>query len=171
MDNQDCWLSGIFVLSSYQAKQWKKGSSKSYLYLRLLALLTAKPTVTLHPLRVIKAFIKFSPFGTLDVRVCAPWQEKNELRVSQQQQQIKNNVNDEKKNYEIKENSPWHSHKFISIALSAFMQIFLFSHLIDCFNLFVCIYTLSKLFCFVMYKKKLKDIASPLCISIFSFQK
>lgn len=171
MDNQDYWLSGIFVLSSYQAKQWKKGSSKSYLYLRLLALLTAKPTVTLHPLRVIKAFIKFSPFGTLDVRVCASWQEKNELRVSQQQQQIKNNVNDEKKNYEIKENSPWHSHKFISIALSAFMQIFLFSHLIDCFNLFVCIYTLSKLFCFVMYKKKLNDIASPLCISIFSFQK
>lgn len=146
MDNQDCWLSGIFVLSSYQAKQWKKGSSKSYLYLRLLALLTAKPTVTLHPLRVIKAFIKFSPFGTLDVRVCAPWQEKNKLRVSQQQQQIKNNVNDEKKNYEIKENSPWHCHKFISIALSTFMQIFLFSHLIACFNLFVCIYALAFLF-------------------------
>lgn len=61
---------------------------------------------------------------------------KNGLRVSKQQQQIKNNVNDEKKNYEIKENSPWHCHKFISIALSTFMQIFLFSHLIALICLF-----------------------------------
>ena len=148
MDNQDYWLSGIFIISSYQAKQWKKGSSKPYLYLRLLALLTAKPTVTLHPLRVIKAFIKFSPCGTLDVRVCAPWQEKNGLRVSQQQQQIKNNVNDEKKNYEIKENSPWHCHKFISIAtalsckfscsviwLLALICLFAFTLFLNCFAL------------------------------------
>ena len=150
MDNQDYWLSGIFIISSYQAKQWKKGSSKPYLYLRLLALLTAKPTVTLHPLRVIKAFIKFSPFGTLDVRVCAPWQEKNGLRVSQQQQQIKNNVNDQKKKITklkktpldiVTSSFPYPQHFHANFLVQSFdcLLQFVCLHLHSCFSFFLIV--------------------------------